>query len=113
MGLDYDPVMMDYHRRGKEFAESTKHPEAFSGLAKPVTKGMRDWRTEMEPRNAALFETIAGDLLHELGYEVTGVGGGPESRMQAAAAAAAWQAKRVGSRAAPLVRRLRRRIPMA
>jgi hypothetical protein len=111
LGLEYDVAMMEYHHRGKEFAASTKHPDAFSGLAQPVTKGMRDWSTEMSPDDVALFETIAGDLLADLGYDVTGVAGGPELRMRAAAASAAWQAKRAGSRVAPAMRRLRNKLP--
>ena len=111
LGLAYDGAMMEYHRRGKAFAASTKHPDAFSGLAKPVTKGMRDWRTEMQPDDVALFETIAGDLLADLGYDVTGVARGAEMRMRAAAASAAWQAKRAGSRVTPVVRRLRTKLP--
>lgn len=110
LGLEYDMAMMEYHHRGREFAASTKHPEAFSGLAKPVTKGMRDWRTEMDPDDVALFETIAGDLLAELGYDVTGIGGDGKLRTQALAAQARWQAKRTAARVTPVVRRLRRKL---
>jgi hypothetical protein len=108
--LEYDAAMLDYHHRGDAFARSTKHPEAFTGLAEPVTKGMRDWRVEIRPDDAALFETIAGELLEDLGYDVTGVGGGLRRRGESAAAAVVWQAKRVGSRAAPLVRRAQRKL---
>lgn len=110
LGLAYHPQMMEYHLRGREFAASTKHPEAFSGLDKPVTKGMRDWRTEMAPDDVALFETIAGDLLQELDYDVTGTGGGSELRMRALTAEATWQAKRAGARVVPVLRRLRRKL---
>ncbi len=110
LGLAYQPQMLEYHLRGREFAASTKHPEAFSGLDKPVTKGMRDWRSEMAPDNVALFETIAGDLLQDLDYDVTGTGGGPELRMRALKAEATWHAKRAGARVVPVLRRLRRRV---
>lgn len=36
----------------------------------PPTAGLRDWRTEMAPRDVELFEAIAGDALAALGYEV-------------------------------------------
>ncbi len=110
LGLDFDPAMMAYHEKGREFAASTKHPDAFAGLSKPVTKGMRDWRSEMAPEDVALFETIAGDLLRRLGYEVTGTGGGIRLRTRAMAAQAAWQARRTGARVTPAVRRLRRKL---
>lgn len=110
LGLEYDPAMMEYHQRGREFAASTKHPEAFAGLAKPVTKGMRDWRIEMAPDDVALFETIAGDLLAELAYDVTGIGGDGKLRARALAAHAQWQAKRTTAKVAPLARRLRRKL---
>jgi hypothetical protein len=34
-----------------------------------VTKGLRDWRTQATPRDVEEFESVAGDLLAELGYE--------------------------------------------
>ena len=34
----------------------------------PVTGGLRDWRTQMEPDDVVRFESAAGDLLDELGY---------------------------------------------
>ncbi len=33
------------------------------------TPGVRDWRTQLDPRSRELFEALAGDLLSELGYE--------------------------------------------
>jgi hypothetical protein len=35
----------------------------------PPTQGLRDWRTQMKPRDLELFEALAGDLLSALGYE--------------------------------------------
>ena len=35
----------------------------------PPTPGLRNWRTQMKPRDVELFEAIAGDLLSALGYE--------------------------------------------
>ena len=35
----------------------------------PVTKGFRDWRTQMPLPDIEKFEAVAGDLLEELGYE--------------------------------------------
>ena len=41
-------------------------------LHRPLTPGLRDWRKELAPSEQALFEAVAGDLLAELGYELTG-----------------------------------------
>lgn len=37
----------------------------------PPTPGLRDWRTQMKPDDAELFEALAGDLLFELGYPLS------------------------------------------
>lgn len=110
LDLDFRPQMLEFHRRGEDFAASTPHPEAFRGLSQPVTKGMRDWRLQMTPSDVALVEAIAGDLLADLGYDVTGTGGGGRLRATALVANAAWQVKRGAARLQPDVRRLRRRL---
>ena len=35
----------------------------------PPTQGLRDWRTQMAPREVELFESLAGEVLSSLGYE--------------------------------------------
>jgi hypothetical protein len=110
LGLDFHPEMLEFHRRGEEFAAATPHPDAFRGLAQPITKGMRDWRTQMGPDDVALVEAIAGDLLSDLGYDVTGTASGGRIRTQALAAGAVWQVKRVTARLQPAVRRVRKRL---
>lgn len=110
LGLEYDEAMLRYHERGSEFIGSTKHPAAFAGLARPITKGMRDWRREMAPDDVALFETVAGDLLESLGYDLTGIGGGARAWARAATAEVAWQGRRVTARLGPKARRLRSRL---
>jgi hypothetical protein len=40
-------------------------------LRRPPTPGVRSWREEMPASDVAAFEAGAGDLLAELGYEVT------------------------------------------
>jgi hypothetical protein len=34
----------------------------------PPTSGLRDWRSQMQPEHIQRFESMAGDLLEELGY---------------------------------------------
>ena len=40
-------------------------------LLRPPTTGVRSWREDMAPADVAMFESFAGALLHELGYDVT------------------------------------------
>jgi Sulfotransferase family len=65
LDLPFAPEMLTYHvgRMQNEPSPSAK------GAWLPPTPGLRDWRTQMAPRDAELFEAIAGDVLSELGYE--------------------------------------------
>ena len=40
-------------------------------LRRPPTPGVRSWREDMSASDVVAFEAVAGDLLAELGYEVT------------------------------------------
>ncbi len=110
LGLPFEPAMLDFHQKGKEFAASTPHPDAFQNLAKPITKGMRDWRRQMAPDDVVLFEAIAGDLLASTGYEVSGAKLTPALRGKVMWAALAWQGKRLGAQVAPRAKKLRSRL---
>jgi hypothetical protein len=109
LDLEYQDEMMRYHERGAAFIAATRDPQAFGGLARPVTKGMRDWRTEMEPDDVLRFEAIAGDLLAELGYELTGVPTPPSVKLEVARARLGWERQRLAARLQPLTARVRKR----
>jgi sulfotransferase family protein len=47
-----------------KFYEKGKTPET----SRPITPGLRDWRSEMAPEDAEVFESAAGRLLEDLGY---------------------------------------------
>jgi hypothetical protein len=64
LGLEYEPAMLEYHRR-EDPSLYADHPR----LAEPPVRDTRSWRRELRPAEAELFEAIAGDLLAELGYE--------------------------------------------
>lgn len=113
IGLDYRDEMLRFHERGAEFIATSNTPDAFAGLAKPVTKGMRDWRTQMASDDVALFEAIAGDLLGSLGYERLHGTPSPALRGKALMAGLGWQAKRLQARAQPVIRSAKRRIGSA
>ena len=65
-GLAYDPAMLSY--AGEVDVSAKPHQQS---LTRPPTVGLRDWRTELSPEDVAKFESVAGDLLAELGYEVS------------------------------------------
>jgi len=99
LGLEFEPGMLEYHRR-EDPALYADHPR----LAQPPVRDARSWRKEMRSEDAELFEAIAGDLLTELGYERTHPAPGRAAR--AAAERAAYTARHgVWRTALPLVRK--------
>ncbi len=92
-GLVYDPAMLSY--AGEVDVSAKPHQQS---LTRPPTPGLRDWRKELSPEDIAAFESVAGDLLAELGYEVSSpdaaAGPGLAARMRLArysAKAGAWR----------------------
>jgi hypothetical protein len=62
-GLPFERSMTEYSGSG---SEEKAHQQS---LKRPLTPGLRDWRTQMSAHDAGAFESVAGDLLRELGYE--------------------------------------------
>lgn len=67
VGLQFDSVMLQYFERAESIVSSDVYK--YRSVRLPPTKNLRDWRSQMSKRDLALFETIAGDLLEEAGYE--------------------------------------------
>ncbi|HEY6075758.1 MAG TPA: sulfotransferase [Gaiella sp.] len=105
LALEYDEAMVDY--AGKTDSARKEHQQR---LNEPPRVGVRNWRTEMTPSDVDAFEAVAGDLLHELGYEVTARG--HDSRRLAAyrAKTAAWRAVGAVTQRSPLWRRRHARL---
>ena len=95
LGLDFEDGMLRYHEKSKEFIASTKDPAAFKNLSRPVTAGLRTWEDEISSGDQRLFEAIAGDLLKELGYPVSGASPDIATRIRAIIAATLYQWKRI------------------
>jgi hypothetical protein len=68
--LEFDPAMLRYPARSEEVVSAALAPEAHSRIAEPPTEGVRDWRRDLPPAEAAELSALVGDLLRELGYEV-------------------------------------------
>ena len=64
-----DAVLRYYERVPNMVIGGGAHPK----LSMPPTKGMRDWRAQMTPAQILLFESIAGDTLTSLHYEMSGL----------------------------------------
>ena len=63
-GLDYDPVMLRYHKAEGAADVGRYH----AAVSQPPTPNLRDWRSELSPQQVRRFSALAGDLLAELGY---------------------------------------------
>jgi hypothetical protein len=98
-GLAYEPAMADYV--GSVDVSAKPHQQS---LKQPLTKGLRDWRTQMPPSDVAAFEHVAGDLLHELGYETSHAPdlGGRVRRASYSSRALAWRGASFALRRSPL-----------
>jgi hypothetical protein len=67
--LEWDAAMLEYHRSDPAAAVPERNWGHHSNLAKPPTKGLRDWRDTMLESDQELFEAIAGEELSALGFE--------------------------------------------
>jgi Sulfotransferase family len=99
--LPYEPAMTDY--TGSE-SEEKAHQQS---LKRPLTPGLRDWRTQMSAADAGAFESVAGDLLRELGYETDAAAdlNGKLRRASYRARIGAWRAATFAYRRSPLWQR--------
>jgi Sulfotransferase family len=64
LDIPYDERMLGFHE-----GRTRDDPELDAKKAwRPVTPGLRNWRTEMPTEELERFEAAAGELLEELGY---------------------------------------------
>jgi hypothetical protein len=64
--IPFESAMLDY----TDAVDVSRKPHQ-QRLLMPPTSGVRSWRDDMSSEDVAGFETVAGDLLSALGYEVT------------------------------------------
>jgi hypothetical protein len=62
--LPYDDAMLRFHEGRERQQPGLSAKKAW----RPITPGLRDWRSEMRPRDIERVEAAAGELLAELGY---------------------------------------------
>src|SRR5919109_1559600 len=100
-GLPYEETMLDYS--GSVDLSAKPHQQS---LSRPPTPGLRNWRDQMAPADIAAFESVAGDLLAALGYDVTRARA-PDARgrlrlLSYRSRLAAWRGARFAPRRSPL-----------
>lgn len=89
LGLPDAPEMAAYHEgRRKQRKPGKSAKKAWL----PATRGLRDWRSQMEPRDAALFEALAGEALTRFGYPLETGAPDETTRRWADHCRAAWAA---------------------
>ena len=99
-GLDYDDGMLGYV--GQTDSARKEHQRR---LDEPPRVGVRNWRTEMAPADRRAFEAVAGELLAELGFDVSARGRGRPRLAAYRARTAAWRAVGAVTQRSPLWQR--------
>jgi hypothetical protein len=64
-GIPFEVTMLDY--TGTVDVSAKPHQQR---LLAPITSGARSWRDDMSAEDIAGFDSVAGDLLRDLGYDV-------------------------------------------
>jgi hypothetical protein len=98
--LEYDDAMLGYV--GQTDSARKEHQRR---LDEPPRVGVRDWRSEMPPADVAAFESVAGDVLGELGYDVSTRGSDRRRLAAYEAKSRAWRAVGAVTQRSPLWRR--------
>jgi hypothetical protein len=62
---EFDSAMLRFHETKTRSEPGLDAKHAWL----PITPGLRDWRTQMDPEDVLRFEAAAGALLEELGFE--------------------------------------------
>ena len=70
LSLDFDEGMLRYFERSEEVFSGMPDTDHHQRQLLPVTSGLRNWREQMPAGDVQRFESIAGPVLADLGYEV-------------------------------------------
>ena len=106
--IPFEPDMLAY----AEAVDVSEKPHQ-QRLLRPPTAGVRSWRDDMSSEDIAAFEAVAGNVLRELGYDVTSSGSSARAavtRHVYGARLAAWNASTSLLQRSPLWRRRHPRL---
>lgn len=70
LNLEYTPMMLQFYEEASDYVISWKGNTLIKTPINPSR--VCAWKTELSQGQIADFESVAGELLEELGYEVTG-----------------------------------------
>jgi Sulfotransferase family len=73
LGEDYDPAMAEPEHLAPLAVPERKHWHTYTRES-PTSGRVGRWRTDLEPWEAALCETVLAGRMEKFGYEVTGLG---------------------------------------
>jgi hypothetical protein len=104
LALDFDEAMLRPELHASAMLAAVRHPSAHTSLYKPITSGLRNWRTDLTDGDVARIELLAGDMLVTAGYERRFPRVPARARVQVRASAAWWAFRRFVSRALKPVR---------
>lgn len=72
LDLEYTPQMLKYYQDANQNI-SQEHSGLFELISKPVEPSrVQAWKRSLSPEEITDFESVAGDLLVKLGYELSG-----------------------------------------
>jgi hypothetical protein len=100
LGVPYDDAMLRFHEGRTRAEPGLSAKDAWL----PISPGLRDWRTQMAPRDIEHFEAAVGDLLDELGYPRGATRLGTTAVVQAAQIRVAFNQNADGRKSARLER---------
>lgn len=66
--LPFEPGMLDHNAAAERQLSMSPIPAEDKSLLRPITSGLRDWRTQMSESDRLAFESVAGDTLKRFGY---------------------------------------------
>jgi hypothetical protein len=71
LDLEYTPMMLEHQRNASNYVSNW---QGHNMVKKPIDSSrVYAWKTQLSQRQLADFESVAGELLKELGYEFVGV----------------------------------------
>ena len=71
LNLRYVEAMLDHRVSAVELVRTEPNLNEFRTLHMPVTRGLRDWRTQMDRDDVRTFEQVAGEVLVSFDYELS------------------------------------------
>ena len=68
--LEYDPQMLEYHVKGSNALTAVNvNQDSHHSVNLPPTRGLRDWRRDLDRRQLEHLEVAIGDTLETFGYD--------------------------------------------